>query len=206
MTFQSELSSWFSTSGPQPAKPPAVGSKAPSTLKLELPPPDGKPIIITFLRHCGCPFAEKTFHDLRTSASLHPNIHFFAISHSSPSATANWHASLPPMPNESPEPSNLKLVVDEGRELYAKWGLGIASFWHVLAPGSLYTLYQLGTQEGIWNRPTESGSRWQTSGNFAVDGEGVVRWGGVVERAGYTPDFEEVVTKLGSKQGETAKL
>ena len=44
-----------------------------------------------------------------------------------------------------------------------------------------------------WNRPTESGSRWQTSGSFAVDRNGVVRWGGAAERADWIPDFEEAV-------------
>ena len=110
------------------------------------------------------------------------------------------------MPNESPDPSNLKIIVDEEREVFAHWGLGIASFWHVLSPGSLYTLYRLGKDEGIFNRPTESGSRWQTSGNFAVDGSGIVKWGGIVERADYTPDFEEVVKKLEGKEERTAKL
>ena len=44
-----------------------------------------------------------------------------------------------------------------------------------------------------WNRPTESGSRWQTSGSFAVDRNWVVRWGGAAERADWIPDFEEAV-------------
>ena len=44
-----------------------------------------------------------------------------------------------------------------------------------------------------WNRPTESGSRWQTSGSFAVDRNGVVRWGGPAGRADFIPDFEEAV-------------
>ena len=44
-----------------------------------------------------------------------------------------------------------------------------------------------------WNRPTESGSRWQTSGSFAVDRNGVVKWGGAAVRADWIPDFEDAV-------------
>ena len=42
-------------------------------------------------------------------------------------------------------------------------------------------------------RPTESGSRWQKSGSFAVDRNGVVIWGGAAERADWIPNFEEAV-------------
>lgn len=31
-------------------------------------------------------------------------------------------------------------------------------------------------QEGIKNRPTESGTRWQSSGVYAVDASGVVKY------------------------------
>ena len=110
------------------------------------------------------------------------------------------------MPNDSPQPSNLQVIVDGERELFARWGLGIASFWHVLSPGSLYTLYRLAADEGIRNRPTESGSRWQVSGNFAVDGAGVLRWGGPAERADHVPDFEDAVKILEGKDGKKAKL
>lgn len=63
----------------------------------------------------------------------------------------------------------------------------------------MWSVYKLGKEEGIWNRPTESGSRWQMSGAFAVDGEGVVRWGGAAELADWIPDFGEGVRSL---QGE----
>lgn len=150
--------------------------------------------------------AEKTFLELRNSASIHPNINFIAVSHSSAAATWKWQAALPPMTNDSQPPSNFKVLVDDEREIFSRWGLGIASFWHVLRPGNLYTLYRLATGEGIKNRPTESGSRWQTSGNFAVDGTGILRWGGPVERADQVPDFEDVVKKLEGKDEKLAKL
>lgn len=54
-------------------------------------------------------------------------------------------------------------------------------------------MYSLGSKEGIWNRPTESGSRWQTSGAYGVDGEGVVGFGGRAGSADEIPNFEEAV-------------
>lgn len=67
---------------------------------------------------------------------------------------------------------------------------------HVLSPGGLYSVYKLGKEEGIWNRPTSSGSRWQTAGSWAVDKEGKVQWGGPSSRADEIPDFEEAVKAI----------
>jgi hypothetical protein len=87
--------------------------------------------------------------------------------------------------------------VDAERETYAAWGLGVSSFWHILNPWSMYSVYTLGKQENIWNRPTESGTRWQTSGAWAVDGDGVVKWGGVGQAASDIPEFGEALKKIG---------
>jgi hypothetical protein len=53
--------------------------------------------------------------------------------------------------------------------------------------------------EKISNRPTESGNRWQTSGSFAVDGEGSVGWSRVARAADDIPDFNEALKALGVK-------
>lgn len=66
----------------------------------------------------------------------------------------------------------------------------------MLNPWSMWNVYVLGREEEIWNRPTESGSRWQTAGSWAVDGEGTVRWGGVAGSADEVRDFGEAVEKL----------
>lgn len=190
MTFQQELTSWFAprdnnTAPPNP--PPTPGQPAPQTTKIQL---SAAPTLLTFLRHCGCPFAEKTFLNLRETARRHPNCTFLAISHSSPTATQTWLQSLP---QSGSEPSNLHVIVDEEREAYAAWGLGVAGFAHVLSPSGLASVWRLGREEGIWNRPTESGSRWQRAGSFGVDGAGVVRWSRPAEGADEVPDFEEGV-------------
>lgn len=203
MTFQQELSSWFAPrDGQTTPEPPAVGASAPQTSKIQL---SGAPTVITFLRHCGCPWAEKTFLNLREVARDHRTTSFIAVSHSSQAATDTWLASLP---QSGSEPDNLQVIVDEGREAYTAWGLGVASFGHVLSPTGLYNVWKLGREEGIWNRPTESGSRWQTSGSFGVDGSGVVKWSQPAQVAEDIPDFEEgaVAAETGEATGETAKL
>jgi hypothetical protein len=63
-------------------------------------------------------------------------------------------------------------------------------------------VFQLGKQENIWNRPTESGNRWQTSGAFGVDRDGVVRWLQIAANAGDMPKFEEAITALGVERSK----
>jgi hypothetical protein len=182
-----------------------VGGKAPSTAKLVFPAPEEKPTVLAFLRHCGCPctcislltrahtdlttVAEKTFLQLRALAPVHPNIHFVAISHSNQAATDKWLAALPEPSRNSQ--SNLQIVVDDARAIYAAWGLGTSSLWHVL--GSISSVSKLEKEDGIKVRSTESGNRWQTAGNFAVDAQGTVRWSRKDERADDMPDVKQGV-------------
>lgn len=198
MTYQQEFASWFAPKHTTPtAETPQRGSKAPSSPKLALE--DGQATIIAFLRHCGCPFAEKTFLNLREIAKEHKTLSFIAVSHSDQAATDTWLASLP---QAGSEPSNLRVVVDAECENYAQWGLGVSGFAHAISPWSLWEVWKLGSKEGIWNRPTESGSRWQTSGTFAVDGQGIVKWGGAAKRADDVPDLEAAVRALEEESEE----
>lgn len=70
------------------------------------------------------------------------------------------------------------------------------------------SVVRLGRGEGIWNRPTSSGSRWQTAGSFAVDGQGTVRWSHVGASADDKGvyDFEEAVGALRREGGVRARL
>lgn len=137
--------------------------------------------------------AEKTFRDFRESAEKNPSIKYIAMSHSDEQSTQNWLKGVGGA-------GDVQVIVDYERGTYSAWGLGTSSFWHVLSPGGLKALYDLGNKTGIWNRPTESGNRWQTAGNWAVDGDGIVRWGKINERADDIPDFEELVKSVTSKQ------
>ncbi|KAF9873616.1 glycosyl hydrolase family 28 [Colletotrichum karsti] len=176
---------------------PGPGSSAPSTTRLPFPRSDSKPTVVAFLRHCGCPFAEKTFRLLRDAASQNPDIAFVAVSHSSESHTNKWVSEVGGAGTTNP----VQVVLDEERSVYAKWGLGVSGFLHVLSPGELSKVFSLAWNEGIKNRPTESGNRWQTSGTWAVDAQGKVVWGGISKSASDIPDFDNIVSKL-KKTGE----
>ncbi|CAG9944103.1 unnamed protein product [Clonostachys rosea f. rosea IK726] len=185
-----ELASFKSIPAKETSPVPTVGDIAPSSPKLRLP--DGKLTIIAFLRHCGCPFAEKTFRTLADVSEEHHDIHCIAVSHSSEEATDRW---LPQVGGTW----STDVIVDEERDLYAKWGLGLSSTWHALSPSVLWSAYKLGTGEGIWNRTTESGSRWQMSGAFAVNRFGTVVWAHVARSADDIPDFQQALKALSGK-------
>lgn len=90
----------------------------------------------------------------------------------------------------------MNVVTDPERRLYARWGLGASSWAHVLSPAALAGAVRLGREKGIWNRPTESGSRWQTGGVWGLGGQGVVVWGGPAGRADEVFDVEKGVGEL----------
>ncbi|ETS83379.1 hypothetical protein PFICI_05255 [Pestalotiopsis fici W106-1] len=189
LNLAQEWESWKTpeTKDVQPA--PKPGEKAPVnenfTLKTD------KPTLIVFLRHCGCPFAEKTFKKLTSISSKYKeDLHCVAVSHSSPEATERWVIQVGGN-------WEVEVVVDHEREMYAQWGLGVSNTWHVLSPLSLYRVFQLGKQENIWNRATESGNRWQTAGAFGVDADGTVRWVQVAASADDMPNLDEAVRTLG---------
>ncbi|KEY64315.1 hypothetical protein S7711_06359 [Stachybotrys chartarum IBT 7711] len=171
------------------APAPKLGSEAPTSPKLPLA--DGRPTLVVFLRHCGCPFAEKTFKALSTiSSELSDQIQCVAVSHSSPAATERW---IPHVGGTW----GVDVVVDEERDLYAQWGLGLATTWQTVGPSTIYSVFRLGLDEGIWNRPAESGTRWQKGGAFAVDGSGIVKWAHISPTADSVPDLGAAVKALG---------
>jgi hypothetical protein len=67
-------------------------------------------------------------------------------------------------------------------------------------PWVLYSVYRLGQTEGIWNKPAESGSRWQIGGAFAVDRGGIVRWAHVDKSADDVPNLNDAVKALGVRK------
>ena len=142
MTFPQEVASWIYPSQLSTSPIPSIGATAPSTPKLPLPNPNKKPVILTFLRHCGCPFAERSFLCLRAAASAHPFIDFVAVSHSDQSATEKWLEA-------TGGAQDVCIIVDSERELFAQWGLGVSSLWHVLNPASMWSAFKLGREQGI---------------------------------------------------------
>lgn len=95
------------------------------------------------------------------------------------------------------------MVVDETRELYAAWGLGTSTAWHVLNPWTQWNQWQvLGKKEGVWSTAKgdggPNGTRWQEGGAWATDGKGVVRWGGPARTADDVKTLVEGCVALGA--------
>ncbi|KAK3401276.1 hypothetical protein B0T20DRAFT_165037 [Sordaria brevicollis] len=203
---------------------PQVGGRAPQSEQIRFPA--AKPTVILFLRHCGCPFAEKAFRTLTSLSATHPNLHFLAVSHSSPADTDAWVIDVG-------GEWEADVIVDESRLLYAQWGLGTTSTWYAYKPWALWNTYKLGVAEGIWGRKEKpraasvgsndshgsgkggkemsvhertggtysSGSVWQMGGAFAVDRMGFVRWVGVPADASEVPDLKRAVEVLEEQYG-----
>jgi len=193
LTVPKSWQSWQTPPPPQVeiADSPVWGTRAPSSAKLRLPAADGRPTVVVFLRHCGCPFAEKTFLELRRLANKHINLHFVAVSHSSKAATERWVSMLGGA-------WAVDVLVDEERALYASWGLGVGNTWHVLSPWTQWGAYKLGKEEGLWGREVDpSGNRWQVGGSWATDSMGTVRWGAPSKSADEIPDLVEGCRSLG---------
>ncbi|KAF3059693.1 putative alkyl hydroperoxide reductase subunit c thiol specific antioxidant protein [Daldinia childiae] len=190
MSLAQEWESFKTPPVKEVAPVPQVGSPAPAHPNLTFP--TDKPTVIVFLRHCGCPFAEKAFKNLTSTSTQYKDVHFIAVSHSSPEATERWVI-------EVGGNWEVQVVVDYERELYAHWGLGIGTTWQIMGPMSLYKTFRLGKDENIWNRATESGNRWQTSGAFALDQDGMVKYSRVAASSSELPDLEAALTSLGVK-------
>jgi AhpC/TSA antioxidant enzyme len=129
-------------------------------------------------------------------SSENPQISFVAVSHSDQEATDKWVVLVG-------GEWNVNVIVDVERKLYARWGLGVSNTWHVLNPWSIYKSYRMAKDEKLWNKPTESGNRWQTAGTFAIDNDGVVRWVHVARSVDDIPDFKEALMALGVEDPKT---
>lgn len=124
-----------------------------------------------------------------------------AVSHSNSESTLNWVKDVGGDNIKSDDPNRppsepVRIVVDDERELYGQWGLGHSSWLHVLNPANFFTMFRLGREEGIGQRPTSSGYRWQTAGSWAVDKDGKIVWGGAGSRADDIPDFEAAIKAI----------
>jgi hypothetical protein len=157
-----------------------------------------------------CLVAQKTFLTLRTLANRYAGvINCVAVSHSSAQATRKWIDLLGGA-------WAVQVIIDEDRSLYAAWGLGLGSVWHIFHPAAQIQGWKekgwLGEQvaEGIQKQnamitkkqeqeegdddddmASAMGTKWQEAGAFAVDGKGTVIWGGKALRVDDMMNLEE---------------
>ena len=55
----------------------------------------GKPALVLFLRHCGCPFSEKSFKQLRSIAgAFGDRLQYYAVSHASEAEVSKSYSLL----------------------------------------------------------------------------------------------------------------
>ena len=133
--------------------------------------------------------AEQIFLSIRKAAEEDKTISFVAVSQSDEPSTKKWVDAVGGS-------GLVNVIVDAQKEIFAAYGLGASSFWAVLNPWSLSNAMKLGRSENISIRPTESGSRWQTAGLFAVDGDGVVKYARKASTADDLGDVQEAIKSV----------
>jgi hypothetical protein len=153
-----------------------VGSCAPEAHFLKT---DSNNMIV-FLRHTGCPFAEAALKALSEYSASYPDTNCCAILHGDTKIAEQWVSNFKLS-------DKIKLIFDEQREHYGKWGIGYSKLEHLLHPLVLVNLSKLALK-GIRNR-NASGTRWQQQAAFLVDENGTVRWFHLPRHAGDLPDF-----------------
>ena len=102
--------------------PPGLGDPAPE-LPVTLEP--GRPTVVAFLRHTGCPFAEATLRAMRDAATGGSELQWVAVSHAPADATDRWCRGLGGS-------GVVQVVSDPSRRSYAAWGLGQTSISHFM--------------------------------------------------------------------------
>jgi alkyl-hydroperoxide reductase/thiol specific antioxidant family protein len=162
------------------AKAPKPGEPAPLLPRTGFT--TGRPAVVAFLRHTGCPFAEATMHALREAAAeTGDQLDWIALSHAPKAATKRWCDAVGGH-------RGVRMLLDPDRTTYADWGLRRTSLGHFMGRRSLTEVARL-ARRGIRNRHPE-GTRWQQAGTFAVDSTGTVRWRHLPAHAGDLPDLE----------------
>lgn len=160
---------------------PEVGELLPVAASL---PRSASPFrVFVFLRHVGCPFAEKTVKDLRYLGESDPRVEVVFVSHGDEETTAKWLEAIG-------GPAGARWIDDPLRQHYGNSGLGYSRAAHFLGRASLSAALAL-RSEGIRNR-SASGTRWQQAGAFLVSGDGRVVWKHVPESAEQLPTAEEI--------------
>ncbi|HEX3480943.1 MAG TPA: AhpC/TSA family protein [Kofleriaceae bacterium] len=165
------------------AAPPEIGARVPELPGLR----PGRPAVVAFLRHVGCPFAEATVRQMAALAAERPGIDLLAVTHSPETPSQRWCESFGGA-------GGVQLVTDPDRAHYAAWGVGLSDRRHFAGPESLGALRRL-LDEGIHNR-WASGNRWQAAATFAIDPAGVLRWRHVPRHAGDLPPLGDAIAAV----------
>ncbi|TIA09968.1 hypothetical protein D6C80_08322 [Aureobasidium pullulans] len=164
-------------SSPSVAALPEIGDQAPARVgSVDLKSGGGRPTLVAFVRHCGCPFAEKEVQLLGAESRKNEKLHVVIVQHSEEATTQQWFEDIGGK-KAFPDSKRYTLVADPERKAYAAWGVGSLGWGGMVNGGVMEALKSLKESDGIDLRPTGVGSyRWQNSGGFAVDSAGTIRW------------------------------
>lgn len=88
MGVAAELRTLKRPSGRGGVAPPTPGEPAPALPGVDVG--DGRPRVVAFVRHVGCPFAEATLRGLRETATAEPDVDCVAVTHSEQDVSADW--------------------------------------------------------------------------------------------------------------------
>ena len=140
--------------------------------------------LLVFVRHTGCPFAERDIKESRRWATAHPDVRVVVVTHGDVTVRDRWLELIDGS-------DGVELYHDTDREFYGQMGLGYSSGWHFMGPKSLSGVVRLWFR-GIFNR-VASGTRWQRAGVFLLD-DGALVWSHIPESAeGFRLPPESVV-------------
>jgi hypothetical protein len=182
-----DLSTFRRPAARDTAAPPAPGDDAPAfPLGLD------EPTVLVFLRHVGCPFAERTARDAVALVERRADApRVVLVSHGSTEATTEWARAVGI--GDAVDGERVRVLADPKRGTYADWGLGLTDAAHFAGPRALAGVASL-LRDGITNRHP-SGSRWQRAGAFAV-ADGRVAWRHHPADASDLPDLAAAVAAL----------
>ena len=180
--------------GPTVQPFPEIDSPAPALRDLTF----DTPTLIAFVRHCGCPFAEKEVRLLAEQASENTQLRIVIVQHSPEQETKEWFERVRGHELFPDEGKKVVLISDPKRECYAAWGIGELGWGGMVNADIMRTLHKNKVQEGLdITKGDWSNYRWQNSGGFAVDGQGKVKWRKLAKDSSDVCDYAEAAASLG---------
>lgn len=142
---------------------------------LDLPPEIRFPgrSVLVFVRHIGCPFAERDIKRVSGWAAENPEVHVVVVTHGDEALRDVWLEDIGGA-------EGLTFYHDPDRRLYGQAGLGFSTASHFMGLPSLLGVMHL-WREGIRNR-SASGTRWQRAGVLLLE-DGKLIWRHIPESA-----------------------
>lgn len=190
-----DIKSLAGSSASNPAQVPKVGERAPEIEGINY---TSSPHIIAFVRHCGCPFAEKEVRQLGEISKKYESVRIVIIAHSDENVVQDWFTRIgePHFDTQALESKRITVKSDPNYTLYNLFGIGQLG-WTQLFTKQTFGLLKSLASEGIKNTQTGKGSnRWLNSGGFAIDHGGNVQWAKVAEEAADVCDYDEAVKTI----------